>query len=127
MQRDFKCQFDVLLKYMKYFGSALKSINEGDDFDVTVHCDAKIFQWLLLYIEKEERKTHPRCRFFEIENERISADYRAEKPIIKVDNIISILISADYLRIPRLVDDCLDFFVANMNAILDLKIDLSCI
>jgi len=56
---------------MKYFGSALKSINEGDDFDVTVHCDAKIFQWLLLYIEKEERKTNPRCKFFEIENERL--------------------------------------------------------
>ena len=47
------------MKYMKYFESALKSMSDGDDFDISVHCDIKIFEWLLLYIEFEEKKTNP--------------------------------------------------------------------
>jgi hypothetical protein len=45
--KNFKCQFVILMKYMKYFEQALKSVNDGDDFDISVHCDVKIFEWLL--------------------------------------------------------------------------------
>ncbi len=72
-QKDFRCQFGILLKYMKYFESALKSMNEGDDFDISVHCDIKIFEWLLLYIEFKEKEHDPRIRFFEIVNDRSEA------------------------------------------------------
>jgi hypothetical protein len=44
------------MKHMKYFESALKNMTDGDDFDISVHCDIKIFEWLLTYIENEERK-----------------------------------------------------------------------
>jgi len=27
------------MKYMKYFESALKNMSDGDDFDISVHCD----------------------------------------------------------------------------------------
>lgn len=57
------------MKYMKYFESALKSMSDGDDFDISVHCDIKIFEWLLLYIEFEEKKTNPWAKFYEIVNE----------------------------------------------------------
>jgi hypothetical protein len=57
------------MKYMKYFESALKGMNNENDFDISVHCDIKIFEWLLLYIEFEERKVNPRAKFYEIQNE----------------------------------------------------------
>ena len=120
--------YTVLMKYMKYFESALKSINEGDDFDISVHCDIKIFEWLLLYIEFEEKKYDPNIKFFEIVNERNQENYsKRVKPEIKVEDAISILISAEYLRIPHLVEESLKFFVKNINQILVLPLDLSCI
>lgn len=112
---------------MKYFESALKSMNEGDDFDISVHCDIKIFEWLLLYIEFEERKYNPRVKFFEIVSERIKDESNKIKPEIRVEDAISILISAEYLKIPNLVDECLKFFVDHMNQILQLPLDLACI
>ena len=54
-------------------------------------------------------------------------DTKRVKPEIRVEDAISILISAEYLRIPRLVDDCLRFFVEHINQILRLPLDLSCI
>jgi len=49
------------------------------------------------------------------------------KPQIKKEDAISILISAEYLRIPTLVEECLQFFVNNMNQILEQPLDLTCI
>jgi hypothetical protein len=114
--KDFRCQFGILLKYMKYFESALKSMNEGDDFDISVHCDIKIFEWLLLYIEFREKETRPDVKFFEVVNDR--SDGKRVKPQIRVEDAISILISAEYLRIPALVEDCIQFFVKNINQVL---------
>jgi hypothetical protein len=37
------------------------------------------------------------------------------------------LISSDYLRMSGLVDEWLDFFIQNINDILRLPIDMSCI
>ena len=125
-QKDFRCQFGILLKYMKYFEQALKSMGEGDDFDISVHCDIKIFEWLMLYIEFEERRTAPGVRFFETVGTKDLESKRA-KPEIRVEDAISILISAEYLRIPRLVEECLGFFVNHINQILLLPLDLSCI
>ena len=125
-RKDFKCLFTVLLKHMKYFESALKSMNEGDDFDISVHCDVKIFEWLLLYIEFEEKKVDPKIKFFEIVNER-HGEGRREKPVIRIEDAISILISAEYLKIPKLVEEGLRFFVEHINQILVLPLDLSCI
>lgn len=42
------------MEHMKYFDQALKNMSEGDDFDISVHCDVLIFEWLLLFIEFEE-------------------------------------------------------------------------
>lgn len=60
---------------MKYFESALKNMTDGDDFDISVHCDVQIFEWLLLYIEFEERKVYPKIEFYEIVSEN-----KKEKP-----------------------------------------------
>jgi hypothetical protein len=39
---------------MKYFEKCLKKISENDEIDISIHCDASIFEWLLNYIFEEE-------------------------------------------------------------------------
>ena len=42
------------MKYMKYFESALKNMTDSDDFDISVHCDIKIFEWLMRYLKDSD-------------------------------------------------------------------------
>lgn len=56
-KRDFIFSRGLLVKYMKYFEKCLKKIAETDEIDISIHCDAEIFQWLLNYIEKEEEES----------------------------------------------------------------------
>jgi hypothetical protein len=42
-------------------------------------------------------------------------------------NVVSILISADFLKIDPLVKDCMDFFVNNIEEISKIQVDMSCI
>ena len=49
----------LLVKYMKYFDRCLKKISDNDEIDISIHCDAQIFEWLLNYIfamEEYEKK-----------------------------------------------------------------------
>lgn len=39
---------------MKYFDKCLKKISENDEIDISIHCDAGIFEWLLLFIFNQE-------------------------------------------------------------------------
>lgn len=44
---------------MKYFDRCLKKISDNDEIDISIHCDAVIFEWLLNYIfamEEYEKK-----------------------------------------------------------------------
>jgi hypothetical protein len=65
-KRDFTFSRSLLVKYMKYFDRCLKKISDNDEIDISIHCDAQIFEWLLNYIfamEEYEKK--------QSENERI--------------------------------------------------------
>ena len=48
-------------------------------------------------------------------------------PTIDLKNVVSILISADFLKIERLVKECVDYFVANMEELSKVQVDMSCI
>lgn len=48
-------------------------------------------------------------------------------PELEIKNVISILISADYLKMPRLVNHCLKFMSKNLKDVVKLSIDMSCI
>lgn len=50
MDKAFKCDKDLLIKYMKYFEKYLTSTTILDDIDISVHCDIKIFEWLIKYL-----------------------------------------------------------------------------
>jgi hypothetical protein len=130
-QKDFKCSLAILLKHMKYFEKHLKSSESTDDIDISVHCDVLIFEWLLNYIEngeKEEKKSD--IKFYDVvvkdgDGYKISTTDKRRKPVFEIGNAISILISSDYLKMSKLVDECLDYFIDNISDILRLPIDMS--
>ena len=77
---------NILLNEMKYFEKHLKMTDSADDIDISVHCDIKIFEWLMNYLNDM-------------------------KPNLEVSTVIPILISADFLVMGRLIDDWVSFVV----------------
>ena len=65
-KRDFTFSRSLLVKYMKYFDRCLKKISDNDEIDISIHCDAVIFEWLLNYIfamEEYEKKQSEQEKF----------------------------------------------------------------
>lgn len=56
-----------------------------------MHCDVHIFAWLMSYIKQDE------------------------KPLLDLKNVVSILISSEFLGIASLVDICVDFIAQCLN------------
>lgn len=119
---------------MKYFEKHLKSTESTEDIDISVHWDVVIFEWLLNYIETDERAEtgNETLKFYEVvvkdgDNFKVVPTNKRGKPQFEIGNAISILISSDYLKMNKLVDECLDYFISNINDILRLPIDMSCI
>jgi hypothetical protein len=69
-----------------------------------VHCDIQIFQWLIRYLNEPD-----------------------SPPPLDTTNVISILISSQFLKMSSLVDICLTFVCGNLNEILKMPIDLNCL
>lgn len=52
IQRNYKCNRSMISKYMLYFSQYLdKEDHEGDQLDISIHCDIKIFEWLIKYVD----------------------------------------------------------------------------
>ncbi len=111
VSKDFRCDKKTLLEQMKYFekfqsaGSDAAGATSLEDLDISVHCDIQIFEWLMRYLQKPQTQT----------------------TLLEVSNVISILISADYLQMPRLVDECVLFVRNHLLEVLRLPIDTNCI
>jgi len=101
MNKDFKCDKNLLIANMKYFEKYLSDSKTLDDIDISVHCDINIFDWLMRFIHKKE-------------------------PTIEVKNSVSILISSDFLQMAGLVEEALIFVSKNLGEILQLPIDMNC-
>jgi len=104
VNKDFTCRKDVLLSEMAYFQSYLNGSEACDDIDISVHCDIQIFQWLIKYLNEP-----------------------SAPPPLDTTNVISILISSQFLKMQKLVDLCLQFVCRNANEILKMPIDLNCL
>jgi hypothetical protein len=103
VNRDFKCSKTLLLSQMKYFEKYLVGSTTIEDIDISVHCDVEIFEWLMKYLQE------------------------SEQPELNVSNVISILISSDFLQMEGLVDKCIDFVRQNLEKVCKLAIDMSCL
>mmetsp|Transcript_60717 Transcript_60717/g.140229 ORF Transcript_60717/g.140229 Transcript_60717/m.140229 type:complete len:649 (-) Transcript_60717:185-2131(-) len=101
ISKDFSCPHDVLINNMRYFDSYLTDTEE--DMIISVHCDIKIFQWLIDHMRGTNTSE------------------------LEVNNVVSILVSADFLQMQGLVESCIVFMAANVNQVLRLPIDLSCL
>ena len=73
---------------MRYFDSYLGIGKSVEDLDISVQCDIKIFEWLVNYL-----------------NDVVGAGRSKLEP----QNVVSVLISSDYLGIEELVEKCLIF------------------
>lgn len=54
IKRDFKCKRVMLLNHMKYFEQYLREDNSGEKLDISVHCDVRIFEWLVKYVDYQQ-------------------------------------------------------------------------
>jgi hypothetical protein len=48
-------------------------------------------------------------------------------PILDLKNVISILISSDFLQMQELVNECISYVISNLHDVVRLPIDMSCL
>lgn len=84
VNKDFTCEKELLVSHMKYFEKYLTEATSVDDIDISVHCDIKIFEWLMRYLQ-------------EINPLKASSTPSENPPKLDIKNVISILISSDFL------------------------------
>jgi hypothetical protein len=106
VNKDFKCEKSLLMSQMKYFEKYLTGASSIDDIDISVHCDINIFDWLIKYMHKNP------CE---------------DSPKLEVNNVISILISSDFLQMSHLVGECVEFIALRISDIVRLPIDMNCL
>jgi hypothetical protein len=54
VNKDFTCEKELLVTHMKYFEKYLTEATSVDDIDISVHCDIKIFEWLMKYLKQKD-------------------------------------------------------------------------
>lgn len=143
-KRDFTFSRSLLVKYMKYFERCLKKISDNDEIDISIHCDAVIFEWLLNYIfamEEYEKKQTESDKFNRAVGSSIGGNWQKKDekdfansaimqyggPKLDIKNAVTILIPAEFLKIDRLVRECLDFIGEHIEEISRVQVDMSCI
>ena len=84
VNKDFTCEKELLVTHMKYFEKYLTEATSVDDIDISVHCDIKIFEWLMKYLQG-------------INNIKVHQSTEDPPPKLDIKNVISILISSDFL------------------------------
>ncbi|XP_012675372.2 uncharacterized protein KIAA1841 isoform X2 [Clupea harengus] len=111
LKQDFGCPRDLLISEMRYFAEYLSVDSQRwEEVDISVHCDVQIFDWLMNYVK---RNTDPETHH--------------EKPKLEPSNVISILISSEFLKMDTLVEDCIQFCHENMTAIVATPCNMNCI
>ncbi|CAL1537694.1 unnamed protein product [Lymnaea stagnalis] len=109
LKKDFQCPRDLLVQEMKYFAEYLSTdAQRWEEVDISVHCDVQIFDWLMKYVKRGSK---------EFPNE----------PKLEANNVVSILISSDFLKMDSLVLECIKFCHKNMSDIVATPCNMGCI
>ncbi|XP_052800650.1 SANT and BTB domain regulator of class switch recombination-like isoform X2 [Mya arenaria] len=107
LKKDFQCPRDQLVQEMKYFAEYLSTdAQRWEEVDISVHCDVQIFEWLMHYVKRSDH---------------------GDKPKLEPNNVISILISSDFLKMDALVQECIEYCHGNMTAIVGTPCNMNCI
>lgn len=111
LKQDFVCPRELLISEMRYFAEYLSvDPQRWEEVDISVHCDVQIFDWLMNYVKRNgDPESH------------------LEKPKLEPSNVISILISSEFLKMDTLVEECIQFCHQNMSAIVATPCNMNCI
>lgn len=120
---------------MKYFVKFFDGSIEVKDIDITVHCDINIFEWLMKYVGfKHKMVTNGSMGFAakhliyrKLTEEEKKAQETSSQPVLQIKNVISILISSEFLRINEIVKECIAYIISNLHDIVRLPINMDCI
>ena len=116
VNKDFTCEKELLVTHMKYFEKYLTEATSVDDIDISVHCDIKIFEWLMKYLKLKDQggSLMPSMNDKPQSTTNIAGDDSAINggPKLDIKNVISILISSDFLQMKGLVQECIDFVIS---------------
>uniref|UniRef100_A0A8D2QVS4 KIAA1841 n=1 Tax=Zosterops lateralis melanops TaxID=1220523 RepID=A0A8D2QVS4_ZOSLA len=111
LREDFVCPRDLLISEMKYFAEYLSvDAQRWEEVDISVHCDVHIFDWLIRYVKRNSKESEDN-----------------EMPTLEPSNVISILISSEFLKMDSLVEKCIHYCYENMNAIVATPCNMNCI
>ncbi|XP_053102928.1 SANT and BTB domain regulator of class switch recombination isoform X4 [Hemicordylus capensis] len=111
LKEDFVCPRDLLISEMKYFAEYLSvDAQRWEEVDISVHCDVHIFNWLIRYVKRNTQE-------YEVH----------EIPTLEPGNVISILISSEFLKMDTLVEKCIHYCHKNMSAIVATPCNMNCI
>ncbi|XP_075605960.1 SANT and BTB domain regulator of class switch recombination [Balearica regulorum gibbericeps] len=111
LKEDFVCPRDLLISEMKYFAEYLSvDAQRWEEVDISVHCDVHIFDWLIRYVKRNTKESEA-----------------SEMPTLEPSNVISILISSEFLKMDSLVEKCIHYCHKNMNAIVATPCNMNCI
>ncbi|CAG10202.1 unnamed protein product, partial [Tetraodon nigroviridis] len=110
LKQDFTCPRDLLVKEMRYFAEYLSvDTQRWEEVDISVHCDVQIFDWLMNYVRRN------------------TAGENKDKPRLEPSNVISILISSEFLKMDTLVEECIQYCHKHMSAIVATPCNMNCI
>ncbi|XP_018562047.1 uncharacterized protein KIAA1841 homolog [Anoplophora glabripennis] len=107
MKKTFVCNQKLLIEKMGYFAEVTLG-QRLEDMDISVHCDIGIFEWLMRWVKKD-------------------AFLEDDCPELDAQCVIPILVSAAFLQMEPLLNDCLLFCHRHMNEILRTTSNLSCL
>lgn len=96
----------MLLNNMKYFEQYLKKDQAADTLDISVHCDVKIFEWLVKYVDfmQNYNEFNTLTAMYKInyqvidEGKPVNQQVNVKPPHLDIRNCISIIISAEFLK-----------------------------
>nr|XP_020478953.1 uncharacterized protein KIAA1841 homolog isoform X2 [Monopterus albus] len=111
LKQDFTCPRDLLIKEMRYFAEYLSvDPQRWEEVDISVHCDVQIFDWLMNYVRRNS-----------------AGEGNKDKPRLEPSNVISILISSEFLKMDTLVEECIQYCHKHMSAIIATPCNMNCI
>lgn len=107
VKKTFTCNQKLLVDKMGYFAEVTLG-QKLEDMDISVHCDIGIFEWLMQWVKKDSI---------------LEPDW----PQLDSQCVIPILVSAAFLQMEPLLQDCLLYCHEHMNEILRTSTNLSCL
>lgn len=136
INKDFLCSRRQVLRHMKYFETHLTVGIAADgtlpDVDISVHCDARVFEWLVNYISETEPRprisehdlSHDGCLNFLSTSPLCLANYIS---LAAGGSVVSLLVSSEFLQMESLMNECLVYFRDHFRTVMKVPLDISCL